>query len=307
MESCTSVDSISIQILNINYYEKEFFNQFYQTNNLHMHKVKNDGSPALNIYRFTTQSDFTTNLFHSTHSGTKYNSDTYTTFSFSGLKSYKNQKDVSRTNILHKFIDFLSSLKIRYKLVKIDLSFDFDVDNKLIENFLPIRTGARKDINDPFNYFETTLYVENRSVSKPSVKAYLYDKSVKENLNNKIIRFEISIRNLKISNNDYVSMLAHINKQLSNYKLFYFNSKSKCDTSKRIYRDNIPVSNKVNFPISLEKRVLDELSGKRLDLSISTQVDTLLKKFFTKNTNPIMIERKIPSYIKNLQGRKDKS
>jgi len=71
--------------------------------------------------------------------------------------------------------------------------------------------GLKSALNSPFDYYEkTTLYLENKDVKRPSLKAYLYNKSVKNDLDKKIIRFEISIRNIKNEDNTYEVTIKHL-------------------------------------------------------------------------------------------------
>lgn len=303
MESIASIDSLSIQLTNTQPYQEQI-NKFYKDNNLMFFKRELD-NVNINQYRFTTQSDTRTNLFYSNHSGNKFNPNTYTTINFAGLMTHKNKKDACRANILHKFIQLLPKIAIERKLTKLDLAFDMLVPNdNSIEKFLPIKIGQRTAINNPFNFFDTTLYVEDQSISKPSQKAYLYNKSGKENISKKtIIRFEISIRNLKNVDNNYEAIIEHINKILSRYKLYYFNSKANCNIIKRKYRDNITKSKRENFPGALEKLTKD-LGAEEIDLSISNEVAALIKQFFHKESNPIKHEGKIPTYIKKLSRKK---
>jgi len=67
--------------------------------------------------------------------------------------------------------------------------------------------GLKSALNSPFDYYEkTTLYLENKDVKRPSLKAYLYD----NDLDKKIIRFEISIRNIKNEDNTYEVTIKHL-------------------------------------------------------------------------------------------------
>ena len=300
--SVSIIDSLTIQVTNLSTYQYHF-NQFYKDNNLVLIPVPLEKIPEIKTYRITHESDTRLSLFYSNHSGTRHNPNTYTTFKFVGLKSYDESKDTNRMGILYKFINFLSTLKVQYKLTVIDLSFDFHINRTSIENFLPIRMGTRTDINDPFKYYEkTTLYVEDTSVTKPSLKGYLYDKSSKEHLTQSIIRFEISIRDLKKSANNYEEIIAHINKQLLKYNLFYFSVKANCNTVKRAYKNNISVANKENFPSTLNKKI-SKLHGEEVELSISNEVDNLLREFFIDRSDKTTVTRQVPIWLKEIPNK----
>ncbi|HQS67103.1 MAG TPA: hypothetical protein PLM93_07965 [Sulfuricurvum sp.] len=302
--SSSIIDSLTIQVTNLPTYQYHF-NQFYKENDLILIPVPLEKIPEIKTYRITHESDTRLSLFYSNHSGTRHNPNTYTTFKFVGLKSYDESKDTKRMGILYKFINFLSTLSVEYKLTVIDLSFDFHINRTSIENFLPIRMGTRTDINDPFNYYEkTTLYVEDTNVAKPSLKGCLYDKSAKECLTQSIIRFEISIRDLKKSANNYEAIIEHINKQLLKYKLFYFSVKANCNTAKRAYRNNISVANKENFSSALNKQIF-KLHGEEIELSICDDVDNLLREFFIDRSDKITVTKQVPIWLKEIPNKHD--
>jgi len=306
MNILVGMDSIYIQVINIKKYQR-YFNEFYSTNNIILFPVE-DVNDNLCIKRVTTTDNTKLTLFYSIHTGDiqRFTYNTYTTFKFTGLISYDNNKDIKRTNILLKFIDLLTSLDIEYRITTINISFDMKVDKKKsIENFLPIRVGTTTKVNNPFNYFKSTLYVESDKVIKPSVKSYVYDKTIKEKIDEKIIRFEVSIRNVKKVDNDFESVLNHISNYLLNYKLYYFESKSKCDKVKRKYRDNIKKENRKNFPISLQKES-KKLDGQEIELVLYDDVLNILKQFFNKKDKLITIERKTPQWLKFIPNRSKK-
>ncbi len=214
-------------------------------------------------------------IIYSYHNGSM-DDTTYTTFKFVGLKSYNHKKDKRKSKVLNRFVDFLIKHDIEYRLKVIDIAYDFAI-NKSIKNFFPIRTnkqGLQSDVNDPFNYFEsTTLYLEDKSIKKPSLKAYIYDKTVKNDLDEQIIRFEISIRNIDSKIVDYDSILEHIKNQVSKYRLFYFDVIAECNKNKWIYKKNYKVSRK------LEKSIINS-KGVEINLSISSEITSFLSKFF---------------------------
>jgi len=300
MFALVGMDSIYIQVINIGKFQK-YFNQFYTSNKIILIPVY-DVNDELCIKRATTADNTKLTLFYSTHTG-DMNGNTYTTFKFAGLITYDDKTDTMRTNTLLKFIDFITSLDIKYRVTTIDIAYDMKVDDKKsIENFLPIRIGTKTNVNNPFNYFDSTLYVESDKVIKPSVKAYAYSKTVKENLDENIIRFEISIRNIKNADNDFESVVRHIISSLSNYKFYYFDSKARCNNVKRKYRDNIEKENRKNLPATLKKEI-KLLGGHEIELKLSDDVLNLLKKIFTKKDKLITVERKTPNWLKSISKR----
>jgi len=286
MEILSSIDSISIQIINIDYH-KSLFRDFYSDNKLHNNRIENQRNVEVVVYRFFERNETQLSLFYTSHCGSRHNPTTYTSFNFNGLKSYHENKDLKRTNILSKFIVFVTSHKIEFKLKKLDIDFDIKIQKKSIENFLPIRIGKKTGINDPLNFytpplsicnprdkFGCTLYVESKDIAKPSVRSYLYDKAFKEGLPYQLFRFEICIAKMQKTNNDFENVVKHIKSCVSKYRLFYISSIAKCNDIKRIYRENIKNPKKENFPITLQKKIRKihaveitlEINGSTIDI-----------------------------------------
>ena len=269
------MDSITIQVINIELHQEQFI-YFYEMQSLLF--LSADIQSIEDMYksdRIVSISNTQETIIYSYHNGSM-DDTTYTTFKFVGLKSYNHKKDKRKSKVLNRFVDFLIKHDIEYRLKVIDIAYDFAI-NKSIKNFFPIRTnkqGLQSDVNDPFNYFEsTTLYLEDKSIKKPSLKAYIYDKTVKNNLDEQIIRFEISIRNIDSKIVDYDSILEHIKNQVSKYRLFYFDVIAECNKNKWIYKKNYKVSRK------LEKSIINS-KGVEINLSISSEITSFLSKFF---------------------------
>lgn len=269
------MDSITIQVINIELHQEQFI-YFYDMHSLLF--LSADIQSMEDMYksdRIVSISNTQETIIYSYHNGSM-DDTTYTTFKFVGLKSYDHKKDKRKSKVLNRFVDFLINHDIEYRLKVIDIAYDFAI-NKSIKNFFPIRTnkqGLQSDVNDPFNYFEnTTLYLEDKSIKKPSLKAYIYDKTVKNDLDEQIIRFEISIRNIDSKIVDYDSILEHIQNQVSKYRLFYFDVIAECNKNKWIYKKNYKVSRK------LEKSIINS-KGVEINLSISNDITDFLSKFF---------------------------
>jgi hypothetical protein len=242
---------------------------------IQLNNIMNDlHKPDIIIYSTDTRHP----IIYSYHNGS-VDETTYTTFKFVGLKSYNQKLDRRKYRLLNKFIDFLIKEDIGYRLKRFDIAYDFHI-NKSIKNFLPIRVnkmGLRSKPNSPFDYYEkTTLYLEDKSIKKPSLRACLYDKSVKNNLDKKIIRFEISIRNIKNEFNSYEDIIRHIQQQLSKYKLFYFSVIAECNKNKWLYKSNYKFSRK------LEKSIVKS-GGVAIELSLSDEILEFLAKLFCKD------------------------
>lgn len=269
------MDSITIQVINIELHQEEFIH-FYMMNSLLF--LSADIQSMKDMYksdRIVSKSNTQETIIYSYHNGS-IDDTTYTTFKFVGLKSYNHKKDKRKTKILNRFIDFLIRHDVEYRLKVIDIAYDFTM-NKSIKNFFPIRTnkqGLQSDVNDPFNYYEsTTLYLEDKSIKKPSLRAYIYDKTVKNNLDEQIIRFEISIRNIDTKIVNYHTIIEHLQNQVSKYRLFYFDVIAECNKNKWLYKKSYKVSKR------LEKSIMKS-NGAQINLSVSSEITDLLSKFF---------------------------
>ncbi len=269
------IDSITIQVINIECYIDDFIS-FYALHSLMFIEADNpnigDYKPDIIVSINNTRNP----IIYSYHNG-DFDGTTYTTFAFAGLKKYNKREDKRRLKILNKFIDFLIKIGISYRLKKIDLAYDIHI-NKSIKNFFPIRVnkqGLKSTTVNPFDYYEqTTLYVEDKSTQRPSLRAYIYDKSAKEDLEEKIFRFEISIRNIKSKLDTFEELFAHIQKQILKYRCFYFPVIAECNKNKSIYKKN-----EYKFSKSLEKSIIKS-GGEELNLTIAQEIEDLLKKLY---------------------------
>ncbi len=280
------IDSITIQVINLQLNNQEDFIYFYDLHSLLF--ISADIQSKDDIYKpdiITFATDTRHPIIYSYHNGSA-DGTTYTTFKFVGLKSYNQKIDKRKYRLLYKFIDFLIKIDIEYRLKTIDFAYDFHI-NKSIKNFLPImvnRMGLKSKPNDPFNYYEnTTLYLEDNSVEKPSLKAYIYDKSVKNGLDERIIRFEVSIRNIKTECNTFEATMEHLQWQLSRFRLYYFPVIAKCNDNKWLYKKKNKLSKKrYKFSKKLEKSIFKS-DGIEINISISHEITSFLSKLFCKD------------------------
>ena len=272
------IDSITIQVINLPFFQEEFI-YFYELHSLIF--IQADIQSKEDLYKpdiITNITDTRNPIIYSYHNGS-VDGTQYTTFKFSGLKTYDKKLDNRKSRLLNKFIDFLIKIDIEYRLKRIDLAYDFHI-NKSIKNFLPImvnRKGMKSKPNDPLNYYEnTSLYLEDDSVEKPSIRAYLYDKTYKHNLDEQIIRFEISIRNMKKEDNTFELIMEHLQEQLAKFRLYYFSVIAECNKNKRLYKKNYKFSKK------LEKSIIKS-NGEEIPLVISEEISNLLSKLYCQD------------------------
>ncbi len=283
------VDSITVLIEDSEYYNIEL-NKFFEDNQLKQFYTPEIKEPDLFIYHFENHDDgYIPNITIKSYwtmgkveavSNTEVQSTTYRTFEFIGLKSYNEIRDVKHQSILDNFLKLLQELLfIRYRVTKVDIYKDFHIADTSIKNFFIARIskqGMRKALNNPFNYFEeTTFYVEDKDTKKPLLKTYTYDKSIKENISNKIIRVEASVREIKY--NDYDSLKTHLDTMLSYYRLFYFGDVKNCNAIKTTYSNTMNSETKLSDKLS---KKIGRFGGVEIDLSITHLVDKLLEQIY---------------------------
>lgn len=288
MTTKEGIDSVTILIEDPEYYNFEL-DKFFADNQLKQFYTPEIKEPDLFIYHFDNDDGCIPNITIKSYwtigkveavSNTKVQSITYRTFEFIGLKSYNEIRDAKHQTILDNFLKLLQELLfIRYRVTKIDIYKDFHIADVSIKNFFISRIskqGMRKALNHPFKYCEdSTFYVEDKDTKKPLLKTYIYDKSIKENIKNKIIRVEASVREIKY--NDYDSLKTHLDTMLSYYRLFYFDDVKNCNAIKTTY------SNTMNSETKLSDKLLkkiDRFQGVEIDLSITHLVDKLLQQIY---------------------------
>lgn len=201
------------------------------------------------------------------------------TVEFAGLKSYNNKKDSLMHQYLMKVISLFNFYNINFEVIGIDLFVDVDKPFKNMFAFCNKRVGGVKYYKTLENQHNIgTHYIEKLNNTHKNVmkRAYLYDKSLKEDLLLTITRFELKIQTRFFNRNKingffdrkmfYTNLL---NRLMESYHILYFRS---------IVLKNQELTSYALFEDTIRRRDLYKLSlnNYRIIPNISNIVDDLL-------------------------------
>lgn len=174
------------------------------------------------------------------------------TVEFAGLKSYNYKKDNLMNKYLMMVISYLNLNFINFEVIGLDLFVDVDKPFKNMFAFCNKKVGKVKYYKTlEKQYHFGTHYIEKFNNTHKNVmrRAYLYDKSLKENLFLPITRFELKIQTRFFNRNKidnffdkkifYTNLL---NRLIESYHILYFRSiavKNQELTSYAFLEDNI--------------------------------------------------------------------
>ena len=156
------------------------------------------------------------------------------TVEFAGLKSYNDNKDILMNKYLMKVISYLNLNFINFEVIGLDLFVDVDKPFENMFAFCNKKVGKVKYYKTlEKQYHFGTHYIEKFNNTHKNVmrRAYLYDKSLKENLFLPITRFELKIQTRFFNRNKidnffdkkifYTNLL---NRLIESYHILYFRS-----------------------------------------------------------------------------------
>ncbi|WP_066169013.1 hypothetical protein [Aliarcobacter cryaerophilus] len=156
------------------------------------------------------------------------------TVEFAGLKSYNDKKDILMNKYLMKVISYLNFNLINFEIIGLDLFVDVDKPFKNMFAFCNKKVGKVKYYKTlEKQYHFGTHYIEKFNNTHKNImrRAYLYDKSLKENLFLPITRFELKIQTRFFNRNKidnffdkkifYTNLL---NRLIESYHILYFRS-----------------------------------------------------------------------------------
>ena len=182
----------------------------------------------------------------------------YIRIRFAGLKSYDKKQDDVSYNALMTICAWLNTTRTNYRLVELDVAIDV---NCSFDNILAVcvdkspktiyhEAGCNQYFGGvPTSYIEK--YHHTLEAKNAVVRAYVYDKSLKEKLLNTITRFELKLQNRFFLRNDF-SVDSIVN-ALNKYYLMHFYSIEEKDLRSRIYNvPNIKI-NKELYRLGLER------------------------------------------------------
>ena len=156
------------------------------------------------------------------------------TVEFAGLKSYNYKKDNLMNKYLMMVISYLNLNFINFEVIGLDLFVDVDKPFENMFAFCNKKVGKVKYYKTlEKQYHFGTHYIEKFNNTHKNVmrRAYLYDKSLKENLFLTITRFELKIQTRFFNRNKidnffdkkifYTNLL---NRLIESYHILYFRS-----------------------------------------------------------------------------------
>lgn len=201
------------------------------------------------------------------------------TVEFAGLKSYNDKKDNLMHQYLMKVISLFNFYNINYEVIGLDLFVDVDKPFKNMFAFCNKKVGKVKYYKTlEKQYHFGTHYIEKFNNTHKNVmkRAYLYDKSLKEDLLLPVTRFELKIQTrffnrCKIYNffDRKIFYTNLLNRLMESYHILYFRS---------LVLKNQELASYALFEDTIRRRDFYKLSlnNYRIIPNISNVVDDLL-------------------------------
>lgn len=201
------------------------------------------------------------------------------TVEFAGLKSYNYKKDNIMHNYLMKVISLFNFSNINFEVIGLDLFVDVDKPFKNMFAFCNKKVGGVKYYKTlEKQYHFGTHYIEKFNNTHKNVmkRAYLYDKSLKEDLLLPVTRFELKIQTrffnrCKIYNffDRKIFYTNLLNRLMESYHILYFRS---------LVLKNQELASYALFEDTIRRRDFYKLSlnNYRIIPNISNVVDDLL-------------------------------
>lgn len=264
----TNIDNIALQIDSNNQIEQrdKFSLLQYCIRNNRLGSLEKDTNSLLQINKYNLLSSG--RKIFTIHSGSTRIKDEltgllvnqyYTRIRFAGLKSYNKKQDNASSYALMTICAWLNTTGTKYRLVELDVAIDVNCG---FDNILAVcvDTSPKTNYHEAGykQYFEgaPTSYIEkysNKEEAKNAVvRAYLYDKSKKEELlNTTITRFELKLQNRFFLRNDFT--VESIVTALDKYYLMYFNSMEEKELRIRIYNYSNKIINKELYRLGVER------------------------------------------------------
>lgn len=215
------------------------------------------------------------------------------TINFAGIKSYNRSVDNTKDTVINNLFQMLQKNNIAFQTKIVDIAND--THNSIFNNTFAMRTnkqGYKHQFNSPFNQpYQTTFYLEQYS-QNPSLKALIYDKTIKENEKHKniiksgIIRAEISIRTTNAQHKSITTKeqyTIHIQKQLNKYQFVEFPNQEAANELKKDYE--IMINKGITKPSSAFMDKIKKLKGKYISTTLTAQTKKFLELCYCENFN----------------------
>lgn len=156
-------------------------------------------------------------------------SNFYIRIRFAGLKRYNDSLDNVSYNLFISICAFLNTTKYPYRLSELDIAIDFFCP---FENILIVNTNKKANVvYNPLGYVQyfkgvPTSYIEHyphiQQRKNAVSRAYLYDKSQKDNIPYTVTRFEVKLQNRYFLKNNFD--LPSIANAVNNYTVLHFDN-----------------------------------------------------------------------------------
>ena len=226
----------------------------------------------------------------------------YITIEFAGLKSYNTQLDEQSNNYLLRLASYLNSNNIPFKIIELDICLDIESNFK---NILSVCVKRQPKVEyykvDKSQKYESTLYlekIEKEKLKSTSIRSYQYDKSKKENIQDRsITRFEIKIQPKYFINAG--EDISKIEDHLKRYYTFILVNKSDRNTVIKTLNKGARLNKtekklleqfRVNHDIKIVENFITNLRNVKLDADLQNKRNKQDKKiidfnFFNRNKN----------------------
>ena len=212
---------------------------------------------------------------------------------FAGIKSYNQKHDTIKDTVINNLLHLLQKNNIAFKTQRVDIAND--KHNSNYGNIVALRTDKR-GYKHPFNKpskseYKTTFYLEQYS-ENPSLKALIYDKTVKEEEKHKniiesgIIRAETSIRTTPAQHKSISTKeeyINHIQKQLNKYMFVEFPNQEAATKLKKDYE--LMINHGIAKPSSEFISKIKKLEGKYISTTLTAQTKKFLSLCYCENFN----------------------
>ena len=231
----------------------------------------------------------------------------YITIEFAGLKSYNTQLDEQSNNYLLRLASYLNSNNIPFKIIELDICLDIESNFK---NILSVCVKRQPKVEyykvDKSQKYESTLYlekIEKEKLKSTSIRSYQYDKSKKENIQDRsITRFEIKIQPKYFINAG--EDISKIEDHLKRYYTFILVNKSDRNTVIKTLNKGARLNKtekklleqfRVNHDIKIVENFITNLRNVKLDTDLENRRNKRDKQlidfnFFNKNQKNLSVE-----------------
>jgi len=148
----------------------------------------------------------------------------YITVKFAGLKRYDDVSDTVSYNGLLLVCAYLNTYEIAFKLTELDICIDVECT---LEHLVALCVKKSPKTHyyalEERQIFTTTRYIEKmakKKLGKAVLRAYTYDKMIKESLDTPLSRFELKLQSAYFKK--YGFSIESIEKALDRYCVMYF-------------------------------------------------------------------------------------